>query len=120
MAILIMLNNYFHDLAAGIFFGSIFVLYYIRRSLTGNGGEQRQKLLEELFGHLTRLYFGALLWILIGGIPRVIFYRKYEWWDAVKKGITTALIIKHTVFFIILAASLLMWFNIKDKLQAGK
>ena len=71
-AVLVMLNNYFHDLAVAFLFASTLLAHVVLRYWPGRPSQDVAKV-------LTRVAWGSLAWVLLGGIVRVIFYREYEW-----------------------------------------
>ena len=46
---------------------------------------------------LSRIAWGALAWVLLGGVVRVIFYREYEWLPRAGTAQIPALAVKHVV-----------------------
>lgn len=108
LSILIIFNNYFHDLATGVLIGSAAVLYILGRRAEQWGGDERRAL-ARTYPTLTRIAWVALAWIIVGGIPRTIFFTRYEWDPAVVSGIVPALVIKHVLMFAAVIAGGLMW-----------
>ncbi|MBO8126322.1 MAG: hypothetical protein H0Z38_03695 [Firmicutes bacterium] len=97
-AILIMLSNYFHDLAVGILFSAMLLTWYLHRSALEMGYSPGQNtLVKKVVQRMHYAALGAWVWILIGGIIRTINYRRYEWLPAAGRGQVTALVLKHIV-----------------------
>ncbi len=107
--VLIIMNNYFHDVATAVLLSSAVILAILeRRARRGSVAELRA--LRGAYPALTRFAQGALVWIVLGGIPRVIFFTRYEWDPAIVKGLVPALIIKHTLMVAaVLVGGLLWW-----------
>ena len=97
MAVTIVLNNYFHDLATGVFVACAVVMWAIARRATDR--PQDAAALEPLFRALQTALWVALAWIILGGIPRTIFFPRYEFAPAIDKGLVPALIAKHVLMF---------------------
>ena len=95
LGIIIMISNYFHDLAVAILAASVLATYYIGRFL--DDGSFREKIIPRLFGHLKIVTYWALAYVLAGGAVRAFFFMDYEWNPAVGKGQVAALIIKHVI-----------------------
>lgn len=96
LAILVMLNNFFHDLAVGILFANVVLTLILIRLLN----EYRAKTgeLVNKFARLSaRITWGALAFIIVGGVIRTIAYRDFEWAEAAGKGQIAALVVKHIV-----------------------
>jgi hypothetical protein len=106
--ILIILNNYFHDVATATLLSSAVILYVLGRQAERGGIGERQAF-ERAYKTLTRFAWGALAWIILGGIPRTIFFRTFEFIPAQQKGIVLDLIIKHVVLVSTVIAGAVMW-----------
>ena len=103
----VIFNNYFHDLATGVLVGSTALMYALARQASND--PERLAALASLYPTVTKVAKIALVWIIIGGIPRVIFFTSYEWDPATVKGIVPALGLKHVLFFVAVVAGLIMW-----------
>jgi hypothetical protein len=108
VAILIVLNNYLHDVATALLLSSAVVLYVLGRQAK-RGGEGERRAFAHAYKTLTYFAWGALAWIIIGGIPRTIFFPTYEFIPAEMKGIVLELIIKHVLLVSAVIAGAVMW-----------
>lgn len=120
LGIAIMMNNYLHDVATAMLVSSAFVLsavYRIEGSCSGSGSTE---FFLKTYRKMVRLARFALAWIVIGGIPRTIFYTSFEWANAAGKGQVPALIVKHILITIAVVAGIWGWRKLKlkaDRLQ---
>lgn len=108
-AIVVMMMNYFHDLASGLFFGSV-VAYYLtirvlRRTLTSGADEVIQAVRKQF----RPVVLTALALVILGGFPRAYFYEQYEWLPAAGRDQVPALIAKHVVLVSITISSLVFF-----------
>ncbi len=94
MAIFILLNNYFHDLAVAVFFSSVVLTWIFVKVFSE---EMNQEKLKQFVRFSMYLSIISLIFILLLGVPRAIFYREFEWSDAAGRGQILALIVKHIV-----------------------
>jgi hypothetical protein len=108
MSILIILNNYFHDVATATLLSSAVILAVLWRQAR-RGGDGELRALAHAYPILTRFAWGALIWIIIGGIPRTIFFPTYEFIPAEQKGIVLDLVIKHILLVSTVIAGAIMW-----------
>jgi hypothetical protein len=111
MDMLIIINNYLHDVATALLLSSAVILYVLgRQAKAGGSGERRA--FAKAYGTLTRFAWGALAWIIVGGIPRTIFFPTYEFIPASVKGIVLDLIIKHVLLVSGVIAGGVMWIRL--------
>lgn len=107
-SILIIMNNYFHDVATAVLLASAVILWVLGTQAEQDG-EQARLALARAYPTLTKFARGAIAWIVIGGIPRTIFFTRYEWDPALIKGLVPALIVKHILMAVAVAVGVLMW-----------
>ncbi len=100
--VLIIINNYFHDVATAVLLSSAVILLVLARTI----GPQA---LARAYPVLSRFAIGALVWIVAGGVPRTIFFTRYEWDPAVVKGIVPALIVKHALMALAVIVGAMLW-----------
>jgi len=89
-ALVVMLNNYFHDLAVAFLFASSLMAHLVVREWPGRPS-------QHLVRTLRRVAWGSLAWVLLGGVVRVIFYKEYEWLPKAGTAQVPALMVKHVV-----------------------
>lgn len=121
LGLLIMMNNYLHDVATAMLACSGVVMWIIVRHFrfsTQDAGSTKYFL--KIYQSVTKLARFSLSWILIGGIPRIIFYKDFEWANAVGKGQVPALIVKHILAFIFVGAGAYMWLKISKRIKEIK
>ena len=96
LAIVIMLMNYFHDLASGLMFGSVFA-YFMAAAVLKRSREvtDHEAVRRRLFLSFRPVVLGSLIAVILGGIPRGYFYYDYEWLPAAGRGQVVALVLKH-------------------------
>jgi hypothetical protein len=114
--IVIILNNYLHDVATAVLLSSAVILYVLDRQAKG-GGEGERKALARAYRTLTRFAWGALAWIIVGGIPRTIFFERFEFIPANTNGIVLDLIIKHVLLVSGVIAGGIMWVRIGKRMR---
>ena len=119
--VLIMMNNYFHDVATALLAASGFVVWTIvkRYDASSKTGETTEYFLK-IYRNTTKFAKFSLVWIVIGGIPRTIFYKEFEWANAAGKGQITALIVKHILAFAFVGLGAYLWVKINRKVKRIK
>ena len=116
--VLIMMNNYFHDVATALLLASGYVIWVIvKRYDASSKTKETTEYFLKIYGNATKLAKFSLIWIVLGGIPRTIFYTEFEWANAAGKGQITALIIKHILAFTFLGLGAHFWIKINRKVK---
>ena len=108
VSILVILNNYFHDVATGTLLSSAVILFVLGRRAQKWGKPERLALACS-YKTLTWFARGALAWIIIGGIPRTIFFYRAEFIPAATKNIIPDLAMKHVVLVSAVVIGSIMW-----------
>jgi hypothetical protein len=93
--IILMISNYFHDLAVAILASNILAIYYVGRFLDKN--QLNGIIVPELFRKLSKITYWAFAYIIAAGAVRAYFFMDFEWNPAVGKGQVAALVIKHII-----------------------
>ena len=108
LSVLLIINNYFHDVATAVLLAGAVIMYVLGRSAE-RGGEAERAALKRVYPLLTRFEQGAIAWIVLGGIPRTIFYNQLEYPVAEYKGLLVALGVKHALMFAAVIAGVVLW-----------
>jgi hypothetical protein len=109
MAILVMLNNYFHDLATAIFAVSAVAAWLLYRS---RALQQAPEAVEPVAAGLVKVGIAALAWTLLAGLVRGATYREYEWVEAAGRGQVPVLVLKHVILASLVAAGLFVLYRV--------
>ncbi len=96
LSILVMLNNYFHDMSVGLLFANVMLTIFLVR-LLGEHGAGDEKLLARFVSLSSRITWAALGFIIVGGAIRTAAYRDFEWSEAAGRGQIAALVLKHII-----------------------
>jgi uncharacterized membrane protein YdjX (TVP38/TMEM64 family) len=67
---------------------------------------------------MVKFFRFALWWIIIGGIPRTIFYTSFEWNHFADKLQIPALMIKHVLMFILVVWGVIAWRRLKRRVES--
>jgi len=116
--VILMMNNYFHDVATALLLSSGVALWLIMKRLGTTSDVAVLTYFLSLHQGMTRLATVALIWIVLGGIPRTLFYAEFEWANAAGKGQIPALIVKHVLFFIFVGAGAHLWAKINRQARS--
>lgn len=109
-ALLVMLNNYFHDLAVAFLFASSLMAHLVV-------GEWPGRPSARLAAILQRVAWGSLVWVLLGGVVRIIFYKEYEWLPKAGTAQIPALMGKHVVMVTLTVWGLIGVLRLKRRLR---
>lgn len=114
--IALMMNNYFHDVATALLMASAFALWALLRRYEASprdAGAARYFL--EIQAAMKKLARFSLAWIVLGGIPRTIFYVEFEWANAAGRGQVAALAVKHVIAFAFVVGGAVLWARLRRR-----
>lgn len=107
MAILVMLNNFFHDFsAAGWLFATVLIWGLLRKDY---GDGQGENILADIFAMLLVLTRVSIVGIIVFGLVRAFAYNKYEWNPHAGQGQVTLLAVKHIIFTVIFVVGMIYY-----------
>ena len=109
LGVVIMMNNYFHDMATGLLVGSGFALHAILRIQGTMNTPQSTLFFLKTNQHMVKLFKFALWWVILGGVPRTIFYTSFEWANAAGNHQIAALGVKHVMMFTVVVWGIIAW-----------
>ena len=112
-AIVILLSNYFHDLAVAMLFSAMLCGWLLERRLRQEG-LLSEPITRAILRVSRRVAFGALVWIVLGGVVRTLTYRQFEWSEAAGRGQIAALVVKH-ILLVGITVTGLIWLYRKRK-----
>jgi hypothetical protein len=117
--IALMMNNYLHDVATALLAASAFALWVLlRRYEAGERGPDAARYFLEIQRAMVKLARFSLAWIIVGGIPRTIWYVEFEWANAAGRGQVAALAVKHVVAFALVGFGVAFWRRLKARVKA--
>jgi hypothetical protein len=120
LGVAIMMNNYFHDMATGLLVGSGFALHAIMRIQASMNTPEATLFFLKTNSHMKKLFKFALWWVVLGGVPRTIFYTSFEWANAADKLQIPALAVKHVMMFAAVVWGIVAWRRMQMKVELLK
>jgi hypothetical protein len=117
LGVAIMMNNYFHDMATGLLVGSGFALHAIMRIQASMNTPEATLFFLKTNRHMVKLFRFALWWVVLGGVPRTIFYTSFEWANAADKLQIPALAVKHVMMFTAVVWGIIAWRRMQKKVE---
>ncbi len=118
LGVLIMMNNYFHDVATALLMASGIVIWVIvRRYDSAIKTRETTEYFLRIYNSATKLVRFSLIWIILGGIPRTIFYTEFEWANAAGKNQIPALLVKHVLAFTFVGIGAYIWLKINRRVN---
>lgn len=127
IGILVMMNNYFHDLAAGIVFVCGVMMFVMVKRAISMGSREAKELVLGVYPTLVHIIGGAIIFMLFAGVIRTFTYKDFEWANAVGVGQVYAIMVKHVVLGGIFFYGVALWISshkkikkMREELRAGK
>ena len=119
-SILIMTINYSHDIATAFLAVSGMMMFFLSNVYPASAGQESDFFFIRIYEKIRKSARYSLEWILLAGVPRIIFYMQFEWSTMAGDLQVIAIIIKHIVMFVLVGMGLYYWFRINKKVQSLK
>jgi len=113
LGVAIMMNNYFHDVATALMAASAFCLYAIVRVRDMLDTRDATLFFLRTYRIMVKFFRFSLWWIILGGVPRTIFYTSFEWANAADKLQVPALVVKHILMVVFVVWGVSAWRRLK-------
>jgi hypothetical protein len=110
--VVLMTINYSHDIATALLASSGAALWMLSRHYPADATPAARRYFLGLYVGITRIAKGSLAWILLAGVPRIIFYTQYEWSDLAGDLQIVAIAIKHVVMFLLVGMGVHFWIKL--------
>ncbi len=108
MLTVVVINNYLHDVATAVLLSSA-VIMLVLGALAQRSAGASADLLGQAYPFLTRVAWGSIAWIVVGGVPRTLFFSRAEWDVAEVPGLLAALGAKHAAMFLLVLLGVSVW-----------
>jgi hypothetical protein len=117
LGVAIMMNNYFHDVATALLIASAFALHAVVRIQVSMETPEATVFFLKTYDLMVKLFRFALWWVVLGGVPRTIFYTSFEWANAADKLQVPALMVKHVMIVVAVVWGIIAWRRLKKKVE---
>ncbi|MDY0340707.1 MAG: hypothetical protein RBS17_05805 [Coriobacteriia bacterium] len=118
--ILIIMNNYFHDVATAVLVAAAAIMWVLyRRARTG--GHEQVLALRNAYPSLSTFARWALVWVILGGIPRALTFNTHDL-GAVHSDMAyliPAIVVKHVFEVAAVVAGVILWQRVKARVIAS-
>lgn len=115
--ILVMMNNYFHDLAAGIVFVCGVMMFVLAGKVEEIGSRESKEIFLGTYPTLVHIIGGAVIFMLFAGVIRTFTYKEFEWANAVGNAQVPAIIVKHIILGGIFFYGIAKWIKAHKKVK---
>ncbi len=115
LGVAVMMNNYFHDVATALMLASAVTLHAIVRVQDTMNTPVATLFFLKAYRQMVKFFRFSLWWIIIGGVPRTIFYVSFEWNHFADKLQVPALMVKHLVMAVAVVYGIRAWRRLKVK-----
>ena len=110
--ILLMTLNYSHDIATALLAVSGVAMWLLSKNYPSDASKAAERYFVAAYRSVTRIAKDSLYYIVIIGIPRVVFYMQYEWSDLAGDMQIVAVVIKHIVMFLLVGSGIYFWIKL--------
>uniref|UniRef100_C6E623 Uncharacterized protein n=1 Tax=Geobacter sp. (strain M21) TaxID=443144 RepID=C6E623_GEOSM len=115
LGVAVMMNNYFHDVATAMLAASAFCLYAAHRVQESLNTPDAALFFLKTHRVMVRFFRFAFWWIILGGVPRTVFYASFEWNHFADKQQVPALMVKHVLMAVLVVWGVVAWRRLKAK-----
>lgn len=115
LGVAVMMNNYFHDVATALLAASAFCLYAVYRVQESLDTPGAALFFLKTHRIMVKFFRFAFWWIILGGVPRTVFYASFEWNHFADKQQVPALIVKHVLMTVLVVWGVVAWRRLKLK-----
>jgi len=116
--ILLMTINYSHDIATALLAVSGIAMLMLWKSYPATADAATERYFISAYRGITRVAKDSLYWILLAGVPRIVFYMDYEWSDLAGDHQIIAVIIKHILMFLLVGTGVYSWMKLSRRVKA--
>jgi len=113
LGVAVMMNNYFHDVATAMLAASAFCLHAIVRVQAATNTPAATLFFLKTHRIMVKFFRFSVWWIILGGIPRTIFYVSFEWNHFADKQQVPALMVKHVLMTVLVVWGAFAWKRMK-------
>lgn len=117
LPIMLMVNNYSHDIATAFLAVSGITMWILSQGYQASDSKDSEFLFISAYESIKKIARYSLEWIIIAGIPRIIFYKQFEWSHMAGDLQVVAIVIKHIVMFLIVGMGLYYWVKLNKKVN---
>jgi len=118
LGILVVLNNYVHDVATGLLLISALWLGGSARDLGPSPSGEALAVFRRGYRRCVRSVWGSIVVIVATGVVRTAYFEDFEWIPALGRGLVPVLVLKHVLIFAMLAVGLWAWARLRRRLDA--
>lgn len=118
--VMLMTINYSHDIATALLAASGAALWLLSRNYPADAAPETERYFASTYRSVSRVAKASLVYILIAGVPRVVFYMRYEWSDLAGNLQIAAVVIKHIVMFLVVGTGIYFWVRLGRKVRELK
>ena len=115
LGVAVMMNNYFHDVATAMLAASAFCLHAIVRVQATTNTPEATLFFLKTYRIMVKFFRFSVWWIIVGGVPRTIFYVSFEWNHFADKQQIPALMVKHMLMAVLVVWGVVAWRRLKTK-----
>jgi hypothetical protein len=118
LGIILMLNNYVHDVATGLLLLSALWLGWSARDLGASPSAETLTVFRSSYRRCVRFVIGSIVVIVATGVVRTVYFMRFEWLPAFGRGLIPVLILKHVLIALMLGAGIYAWVHLRRRLDS--
>lgn len=116
-AVVVMMSNYFHDVATAMIMACAVGMWVILRKYEGRGSSGPLVFLMRLYRGMWALVIISWAWVVTAGLLRLATFRSYEWPIAMAKHQEAGLLLKYGIAVSMVAAGSYLWLRVTRRMK---
>lgn len=110
-AVIVIMSNYLHDTATALLAACGLVLWIAVRRMGPGPRPETIAYVRSLRRSMSRIVIGSLIWVTVGAIPRILFFRDLEYTRAAEAQAVSGIIARNVLALFILIAGIVLWIS---------
>ncbi len=120
LAAVLMMNNYFHDVATAMVIATAGVSWIVIGKAEKTTSLDTRSFYLKIYSYVVTIFRYSLFWLMLGAIPRILTFKVYELREAEIKGLVLPLLVKLIIAFSLVIVGSLMWIKISKRVKLIK
>jgi hypothetical protein len=117
LSVLLMANNYCHDIATAMLMATGVTMWVVVRRLEGAKSPEALSLLFSLYGGISKVVTFSLIWVSAGAVVRILAFPAFEFAEAQAGGRLPGLMTRHIISSAMTIGGACLWISLIRRIK---